>query len=110
MIQRQAFSWKLHRGHVQDYIDIHAQIPSELVALYRDAGIREIVCYLNGDDLLMTLVYDNEIYTDDAKIRVNQSEISRQWLASLQHTADANHKRVEFRPVFVMEDHHGEGS
>jgi L-rhamnose mutarotase len=54
MTQRRMLSLaRLRPECVQEYVRLHQQVWPELLAIYRQAGIRHVSCFLNGLDLVV---------------------------------------------------------
>jgi L-rhamnose mutarotase len=75
-MERHAFVARLNRQHRQQYIDAHRNVPPELQARYRQAGIRNLSVFLHEDFLFLYLESDNY----DAALAVLENDpVEREW-------------------------------
>jgi L-rhamnose mutarotase len=58
-VQRHAFIARLKPGQKERYIDAHREVPAELLARYRQAGIRNCSIFLHQGLLVLYLECDD---------------------------------------------------
>lgn len=58
-MERRAFVAQLKPAHRDEYIRLHQQVPSDLLARYRQAGLWNISIFLHDDSLFMYLEAEN---------------------------------------------------
>lgn len=64
------------------YIKRHDEIPKELEKLYKENGIVQISCMLNGDFLVIFQEFDMDVYEKGQYI-INDSDVSKAFQKSL---------------------------
>lgn len=75
-MERHAFVARLNREHRDQYIDAHRNVPPELLARYRQAGIRNISVFLHED--LLFLYLESDDYAA-ALAALENDPIEREW-------------------------------
>lgn len=87
---------------VQQYIDYHQDVWTELEQAYRDAGFKVIRCFLCGNVLIVYSEYDETIYAAaEAKLAQNPYELK--WKDIMDPLMDPSVPAKEFEEVYVME-------
>lgn len=99
----------MHMGRIRpecrdEYLRLHNEIPQAVVENYRRHGITEIVCFLDGCDLLILTQYDETKYPA-SRMQMIRQEAEKTWSELMKPLADPTFKSREFAPVFVMTDH-----
>ncbi len=86
---------------LQEYVRLHQQVWPELLAAYRQAGITQIGCFLNGLDLIVYSVYESEVY-ENAKEPLSRNAVEVNWQALTQTLRDPDFEPRTFQEVFHM--------
>ena len=69
---------RLKAESVPEYIRLHQQVWPELEAAYRQAGILQMGCYLNGCERVIVIEFETEIYNQaKAGLDSNPVEIAK---------------------------------
>lgn len=92
---------RLRPGCVQEYIRLHQQVWPELLEAYRQAGIIQISCFLNGLDLIVYSEYELEVY-ETAKDALGRNGVEVRWQALMQTLRDPDFVPQAFQEVFFM--------
>ncbi len=101
-MKRTLFWGRIRADKIEEYKESHRQVWPELLAAYRQAGIRKISCFLHGVDLLVYTEYDEAIYPT-ARKELSQLDVCRRWDAWMREFAEPGFKAVEFEEVFRMD-------
>jgi len=92
---------KLKPENVADYIYHHQNVPPDLMDLYRQSGIQDVSCFLDGNDLVVYIQVDRELYERErANLAQTPVEASWQLLMSTLNEPDAPIRTYE--EVFRM--------
>jgi L-rhamnose mutarotase len=75
-MQRHAFFGRLNPGHRDQYIEAHNNIPAELLAHYRKAGIQSMSIFLRDDLLFLYLECED---FDAAMALLDNDPIELKW-------------------------------
>lgn len=87
------------------YIKRHDEIPKELEKLYKDNGILQISCMLNGEFLVIFQEFDMDLYEKGQDI-INESEVSKIFqksLAGIDADVQIIDKDSAFEEVYRLE-------
>lgn len=84
--------------HIQTYINYHKQVWSELLDAYREAGITQIDCFLNGSDLVVYSAYDDIYELSEDTLSHNPVEI--RWQALMETLCDSSVEQRSIKEVF----------
>jgi L-rhamnose mutarotase len=98
-LERHAFIAQLNPGHRKQYIEAHRHVPPELLARYREAGIRNTSIFLYEDLLILYLECD-DYFAAVAALEKDPSEIGWQKLMSPMLHADGYRECID---IFHME-------
>ncbi len=98
---RTMFRTRLKPECVQEYVRQHQQVWPELLAAYREAGITQISCFLNGLDLIVYSEYESEIY-DKEKDALSHNPTEVRWQALMKTLRDPGFEAQYFDEVFYM--------
>lgn len=98
-LQRHAFIAQLKPGEKEPYLQAHRQVPAELLARYREAGIRNTSIFLHQDLLFLYLECD-DYEAAAAGLENDSSEIEWQKLINPMLDADGYRECVD---IFHME-------
>jgi len=93
--------YRLRPDTIQAYIRCHEQIEPELLALYREAGITEISCFLSGLDLMVYVQVEQERY-EAAKEALDHSPLERSWQARMRTLHDPQFQPQHFQEVYRL--------
>jgi L-rhamnose mutarotase len=69
---------KLKPENVADYIHHHQNVPPDLMSLYRRSGIQDVSCFLDGNDLVVYIQVDRELYEKE-RARLAQEPVEASW-------------------------------
>ena len=102
--KRIVFTSKLKADMVEKYIDLHNNIPEELIKIYKDNGILNITCFINDTTLICYQEFDVEKYEKN-KDAIAVSQASIDFMKSLEGVDDVKEVQLpgEFVEVFHME-------
>ncbi len=102
--QRTIWLDRLKAESVQEYIRLHQQVWPELEAAYRQAGILQIGCYLNGCERVVFMEYESEIY-DQARASLDSNPVEIRWQAIMKTLCDPQVERQKFTEVYYLSPH-----
>jgi L-rhamnose mutarotase len=102
--QRMIWLDRLKTESVQEYIRLHQQVWPELEAAYRQAGILQIGCYLNGCERVVFMEYESEIY-DKARASLDSNPVEIRWQALMKTLCDPQVERQSFTEVYYLPPH-----
>jgi L-rhamnose mutarotase len=80
-MERHAFYARLNPGHEDAYVEAHHNMPRDLMAAYREAGIRNLTIFRDGELLLLYLECE-ELAAAMASLDKNPMEVQWQQLIS----------------------------
>lgn len=99
-----AFRMVLRPGHAEEYRRRHDAIPDELVALLRDAGVRDYSIHLDAETNHLFAVLKRP--ADHGMDALPDHEIMRRWWAMMADIMDTNPddspKVTSLEPMFRM--------
>lgn len=100
---RQRTIWidKLKEESVSEYTRLHQQVWPELEEAYRQAGILQLGCYLNGCERLVFIEYDAETY-DRAKANLNNNPVEIRWQTLMKDLCDPKVQRQQLTEVYFL--------
>lgn len=100
-----AFRMQLNPGQADEYRRRHDAIWPELVALLRDAGIRDYSIFLDDETGMLFAVLRRT--PDHRMAALPQSDVMQRWwrmMADIMATqADGSPRQVPLRPVFHLD-------
>lgn len=99
---RTAFLCTLKPECVAEYRRHHDNVPAELEAAYRDAGILSVSCFLAGTQLLVVSEFDSERFAQQ-KENLMKSEVEQRWGTLMAPLRDATVPQVDFSEVYRQE-------
>jgi L-rhamnose mutarotase len=99
--QRALWVDRLKAESVSEYIQLHRQVWPELEAAYRQAGILNMGCYLNGCERVVFMEYDREIY-DQAKASLDHNPVEIRWQALMKTFCDPQVERQSLTEVYYL--------
>jgi len=105
-MSKQRVLWldRLKAESVSEYIRLHQQIWPELEAAYRQAGILQMGCYLNGCERVVFIEYDTETY-DQAKANLDRNPIEIRWQALMKTFCNPQVDRQSLTEVYYFFPH-----
>ncbi len=87
---------------VDEYVRQHQNVPTDVLAAYRKAGITKVSCFLNGCDLIVFSEYDENKYpASRVELEANRAEIA--WQKAMATLKDETCTPREFTEVFHMD-------
>jgi L-rhamnose mutarotase len=89
---------------VPEYLRLHKQVWPELLAAYRQAGITQISCFLNGLNLIVYSEYELDVY-ETAREALSRNGVEVRWQALMQTLRDPDCAPQAFQEVFFMPPH-----
>jgi L-rhamnose mutarotase len=89
---------KLKKEHVEKYLDYHNNIWPELEKTYRDHGITDISCFLDGCDLMVYMERDDQVY-EKARKDLGGNPIEQKWQKIMNDLKDDSVNRA-FKEVY----------
>jgi L-rhamnose mutarotase len=100
---RQRTLWldRLKAESVSEYIKLHQQVWPELEAAYRQAGILQVGCYLNGCERVVFIEYESGTY-DQAKANLDNNPVEIRWQALMKNLCDPKVERQSLREVYYL--------
>ena len=101
--QRTLLIDRLKAESVSEYIRLHQQVWPELEAAYRQAGILQIGCYLNGCERVVFMEYDTDLRAGEASLDCNPVEI--RWQALMKTLCDPQVDRQSLTEVYYLSPH-----
>ena len=99
--QRTLLIDRLKAESVPEYIRLHQQVWPELEAAYRQAGILQIGCYLNGCERVVFMEYDTETY-DQSKASLDRNPVEIRWQALMKSFCDPQVDRQSLTEVYYL--------
>jgi L-rhamnose mutarotase len=99
--QRTLMIDRLKAESVPEYIRLHQQVWPELEAAYRQAGILQIGCYLNGCERVVFMEYDMETY-DQARASLDNNPVEIRWQALMKTLCDPQVDRQCLTEVYYL--------
>ena len=105
-MQRIAFKMKLKPEKVEEYIEAHQHVPSDLIDLYHSAGIRNLTVFLRGSELFLSLQCDD---FQAAQRRFENHPAEKRWQDQMTELMDTDsdlqpgEELAFFREVFHMD-------
>ena len=102
--QRTLWVDRLKAESVSEYIRLHQQVWPELEAAYRQAGILQMGCYLNGCERVVFIEYETEIY-DQAKASLDSNPVEIRWQALMKSCCDPQVDRQSLTEVYHLSPH-----
>ncbi|RPJ20384.1 MAG: L-rhamnose mutarotase [Chloroflexi bacterium] len=94
-------AFRLKPESVPEYVRLHQQVWPELLQVYREAGITQISCFLNGCDVVVYSEYEQEVY-QQAKESLSHNSIELRWQALMQTLRDPYFQVLRFEEIFHM--------
>ena len=76
--KRNLYFMRLKPESVADYRKYHENVWPELVAAYKNAGITNVTCFLNGVDLVVYVEYADTVSPEALK-RLAANEVEIKW-------------------------------
>ena len=92
---------KLKTECVEDYISWHQKVPSELMEVYRQSGILNVVCFVEENDLIVFIEVDDDVYKEKSK-DLAQNAVEINWQTLMASLNDPDFTPRNFREVFRM--------
>jgi L-rhamnose mutarotase len=89
---------KLKKECVDEYLNYHNNIWPELVKAYKEHGITDISCFLNGCDLMVYMEKDEEIF-ESKKKELGKNEWENKWQKIMNGLKDPS-VNVAFKEVY----------
>ena len=86
-MQRIAFKMKIKPEKVEEYIEAHRHVPTNLIELYRSAGIRNLTVFLRGAELFLCLECDD---FQAAQNRLENHPAEKRWQAQMAELLDTD--------------------
>lgn len=102
--QRSLWLDRLKAESVSEYIRLHQQVWPELEAAYRQAGILQIGCYLNGCERVVFMEYESDIY-EQAKASLDCDPVEIRWQALMKTFCDPQVERQNLTEVYYLSPH-----
>jgi L-rhamnose mutarotase len=102
--QRTLWVDRLKAESVPEYIRLHQQVWPELETAYRQAGILQMGCYLNGCERVVFIEYETEIY-DQAKASLDSNPVEIRWQALMKTLCDPQVDRQSLTEVYYLSPH-----
>jgi L-rhamnose mutarotase len=99
--QRTLWLDRLKADSVPEYIKMHQQVWPELEAAYRQAGILQMGCYLNGCERVVFMEYETEIY-DQARASLDSNPVEIRWQALMKTFCDPQVGRQSLTEVYHL--------
>jgi L-rhamnose mutarotase len=99
--QRTLWMDRLKAECVPEYIQLHQRVWPELEAAYRQAGILQIGCYLNGCERLVFMEYESETY-EQAKTSLDRNPVEIRWQALMKEFCDPQVERRSLTEVYYL--------
>jgi L-rhamnose mutarotase len=96
---------RLKAESVPEYLRLHQQVWPELEAAYRQAGILQIGCYLNGCERVVFMEYESETY-DQAKASLDRNPVEIRWQALMKTFCDPQVERQNLTEVYYLSPHY----
>lgn len=102
MIKRKIFKSRIKPEYVERYIEYHKNVWPELLDEYRKAGYIKLNCFLNENELIIFLEYDEDIFWKSQE-DLAKKDIQIRWQKLMSEVDDATFKSVEYKEVFCMD-------
>ena len=99
--QRTLWLDRLKAESVAEYTQMHKQVWPELEAAYRQAGILQMGCYLNGCERVVFMEYETEIY-DQSKAGLDSNPVEVRWQALMKTFCDPRVNRQTLTEVYYL--------
>ena len=99
--QRALWVDRLKAESVPEYIQMHQQVWPELEQAYRQAGILQMSCFLNGCERVVFMEYETEIY-DHAKASLDSNPLEIRWQALMKTFCDPQVDRQSLTEVYHL--------
>ena len=103
MKKRVLYLSKLKPECVEEYKKYHANVWPELLAAYKEAGIKRCNCFLNGVDLIVYVEYGDNGTMEEIENELSQNEYQMKWEKAMKPLFDSSVEMVEFEEVFHLE-------
>ena len=99
MIKRKLVISRLKEECIEEYIGAHKNIWTELILEYKESGIKDISCFLNGRDLYVYIQYD------EIRMKCNQNPMpfDEKWQKYINGFKDSTAGFIKTVEVFHME-------
>jgi L-rhamnose mutarotase len=101
--QRRLVLTQLRPECVSQYKQLHTQVWPELLEAYRDAGIHQICCFVQGTTLAVFIETDVEIYSRK-KDRLDRNPVEIRWQTIMNSLKDQSIPPLSMDEVFIMTD------
>jgi len=98
---RMCSAFRLKLEGIPEYVRLHQQVWPELVQVYREAGITQISCFLNGRDVVVCSEYELEVYQQQ-KEALSHNLVELRWQALMQTLRDPDSQMLCFEEIFHM--------
>lgn len=92
---------RLRPEKLEEYKEYHRNVWPELQEAYRQAGITQISCLLNGTTLLVFSEFEEEIHAA-ARAALAENDAEKRWQALMRPMADPEFQPLTFEEVFYM--------
>jgi len=93
--------FQLKLQSVPEYVRLHQQVWPELLQAYREAGITQVSCFLNGCDVVVYSEYEMEVY-QQAKESLSHNPVELRWQALMQTLREPDAQTLQFEEIFYM--------
>jgi L-rhamnose mutarotase len=95
MIIRKLIKQRLKPECIDEYIKAHNEIWQELVDEYKNGGITQCSCFLDGTDLYVLMEYDDQ--------KQIANKIDPKWQEYMNTLKDMTANSIEINEIFRME-------
>ena len=93
---------KIKDDCVDEYCQYHRNLWPELEETYKQHGIMQLSCFMDGSSLFVYLECDAEVYPN-AKDALAENEIEKKWQAIMATLSDSVFEMVEYKEVYRMD-------
>ena len=98
---RMCLTFHLKPESIPEYVRLHQQVWPELLQVYREAGITQISCFLNGCDVVVYSEYELKVYQQKKEF-LRRNPVELRWQALMQTLRDPEAQMLQFEEIFHM--------
>ena len=96
---RVVYKQKVKPEFLDEYLQYHQEVWPELVAVYKEAGVTDISCFINNHDLLVFFEYDRDIF-NQKKEWLDKNNVEIKWQKIMSGFKDDNYGTSTFEEVY----------
>lgn len=93
---------KIKDDCVEQYREYHRNVWPELEKAYKEAGIMQLSCFMDGSALLVYLECEKDLYAA-SRDALAENEVEVRWQALMKTLSDSSFEFIEYEEVYRMD-------